>query len=427
MKRIFLIVVTFIFALDIYAEDFKWSWDAELDTPPVAEEKTDDEGGLVPVKETEEEKIETPQPAGGEEGLESAYRKLLNDNLELRRKITEAENQAQVIRDENKRLAGEIQDLEKKIGESVKLIQSLKAEQKKPDVMPDKVIELEQKLEKAEKEKTQLLMELEKARAQAITSPLPERVVQSVPVTQDVSSVVKPDSDLFKSVEKENLRLKEKLSTVEAERKKAIEEREKFIKSVAEAKRKAEEEEKKRLEVEKKLEKVSASEKEKSDSLDNLMKRIPEMEKEIADLRQQLKKKEMSSSKKSEDTALLKAELERREQRLAKAEKMLALLEKTRSEVYAYDKREKRDMHYNMAVVYQREGKFKEAEEEYLKALQIDGADADVHYNLGILYEEGLGDVSKALLHYRRYLKLAPDSPDAVQVKEWIMRLEMTR
>ena len=131
MKKLFLPVVLFVCTMTVFAEDFKWSWDGELDAPPVSEETKNDDGGIVPVEETPQNPAEND---AGEEGLEKAYRKLLDDNLELRRKITEAEKQADAIRGENRKLTGEIRDLEKRIEESVKLIQSLKLEQGKAGV-----------------------------------------------------------------------------------------------------------------------------------------------------------------------------------------------------------------------------------------------------------------------------------------------------
>jgi tetratricopeptide (TPR) repeat protein len=87
--------------------------------------------------------------------------------------------------------------------------------------------------------------------------------------------------------------------------------------------------------------------------------------------------------------------------------------------------REKLNMHYNMASVYAREGKFTEAENEYLQALRIDPTDADVHYNLGILYDDEMKQSEKAMVHYRRYLQLNPHGLDADRVRTWLRKLEM--
>ena len=124
---------------------------------------------------------------------------------------------------------------------------------------------------------------------------------------------------------------------------------------------------------------------------------------------------------------LFRSELRRREHRLAKAESMAALLDQARQEVKQVNDREKRDMHYNMAAIYARDGRAAEAVQEYLKALQIDPSDADIHYNLGILYDEDLRDKRKAAMHYRRYLQLRPHGADADQVKTWLMAIDLRR
>jgi len=82
-------------------------------------------------------------------------------------------------------------------------------------------------------------------------------------------------------------------------------------------------------------------------------------------------------------------------------------------------------MHYNMAVVYAKEGRFEEAEKEYLRALRIDPNDPAAHYNLAILYDDELDRKRRAVMHYRKYIQLNPTAPDADQVKQWIMQLEM--
>ena len=86
---------------------------------------------------------------------------------------------------------------------------------------------------------------------------------------------------------------------------------------------------------------------------------------------------------------------------------------------------EKRDMHYNMAVVYAKEHRFKDAEIEYLKALRLDPTDAAVHYNLGILYDDELDEKLKASVHYRKYLRLAPHAPDVNDVRGWLLAIDM--
>ncbi|MFQ5680777.1 MAG: hypothetical protein ACE5GG_01795 [Candidatus Omnitrophota bacterium] len=86
--------------------------------------------------------------------------------------------------------------------------------------------------------------------------------------------------------------------------------------------------------------------------------------------------------------------------------------------------RERVDMHYNMALMFEREGLYKDAEREYLKVLAINALDAGTHYNLGILYDDYLRDIPKAIYHYKQYLEINPEGQYIYEVKEWIMQAE---
>ena len=74
-----------------------------------------------------------------------------------------------------------------------------------------------------------------------------------------------------------------------------------------------------------------------------------------------------------------------------------------------------------MAVVYAKEGRAMDAEREYLRALKLDPTDPAVHYNLGILYEEQLNKIHKAVLHYKKYIQLAPFAKDVDTVRQWLI------
>jgi len=76
--------------------------------------------------------------------------------------------------------------------------------------------------------------------------------------------------------------------------------------------------------------------------------------------------------------------------------------------------------HYNAGLVYDQNRQFELALIEYEKALEAVPDDADVHYNLAILYDEYLLDKKKAIKHYQAYLEFCPDARDAVKVSYWI-------
>ena len=67
-------------------------------------------------------------------------------------------------------------------------------------------------------------------------------------------------------------------------------------------------------------------------------------------------------------------------------------------------------------------GKFQDAENSYLAALKCDPNDADVAYNLGILYDLYLHDLEKALAQYEKAQSLLAE-PDAT-LAVWIPDLQ---
>jgi len=90
------------------------------------------------------------------------------------------------------------------------------------------------------------------------------------------------------------------------------------------------------------------------------------------------------------------------------------------SEVFGTYREKALKRHYNLAIIYENAGRYKEAAEEYEKTLQLSPDDADIHYNLAIVYDDHLQNNEKAAFHYRRYLELSPNAADAGVVDEWL-------
>ena len=87
-------------------------------------------------------------------------------------------------------------------------------------------------------------------------------------------------------------------------------------------------------------------------------------------------------------------------------------------------KKETLKFHYNLAVMYDRNGDYQNACKEYLESLKVASNDADTHYNLAIVYDDHLNDKKQAIEHYKKYLELCPASQDAKKVEYWIVRAE---
>jgi len=87
-------------------------------------------------------------------------------------------------------------------------------------------------------------------------------------------------------------------------------------------------------------------------------------------------------------------------------------------------RREKLTLAYNIGCIYKAGRQYSKAEAEFHKALKYAPDDPAVHYNLGILYDDNLGDADKARHHYQRFLALAPNDTDAPRVVQWLSELE---
>jgi len=232
-------------------------------------------------------------------------------------------------------------------------------------------------------------------------------------------------SDLFKELEQVNVTLREKIVQIESERQRLAKSVKKLEKREERYDSDMDHEKSLRHKLENELSDANDREKEYKELIERYMAQIPKLEATVTELSDKLSKEEKTLADREEELHALKIELEKREHRLVKAERVAEILEQSREAVLHASDKEKLDMYYNTALVYAREGKYRQAEQSYMQALHINPMDADVHYNLAILYDDDLKQPEKAELHYRRYLKLHPHGPDADQVRNWLMKLEM--
>jgi tetratricopeptide (TPR) repeat protein len=82
------------------------------------------------------------------------------------------------------------------------------------------------------------------------------------------------------------------------------------------------------------------------------------------------------------------------------------------------------DYYFNLAVDYLKKGQFVLAEESFKLVINLNPLDKDACYNLGILYDNYLGDKEKAFKYYQQYLNLAPEAPDAPLVRGWMKAIK---
>jgi len=73
------------------------------------------------------------------------------------------------------------------------------------------------------------------------------------------------------------------------------------------------------------------------------------------------------------------------------------------------------DSHYSLALVFEKQGRYQEAEQAMRQALAVNPAYADVYFSLGVLYADYLSEPQKSVDAFRRYLELGGQSERATR------------
>ncbi|MCP3669417.1 MAG: tetratricopeptide repeat protein, partial [Gammaproteobacteria bacterium] len=76
------------------------------------------------------------------------------------------------------------------------------------------------------------------------------------------------------------------------------------------------------------------------------------------------------------------------------------------------------------AQIQLQNGEIKQARSDYQKALELDPAYLNAHYNLALLYDIYLQEIALAIEHYSIYLSLLGEKDEAMQ--DWINHLKGT-
>lgn len=347
----------------------------------------------------------------------SAYNDLVAENLKLRQRVAEKERLAKEAQQKASSLSKEQNILEARIKSLATTINDIEKEKNNLTDNTERFKVLAEKLSQAEKSKKDLAAQMSEMKKELKELHLKEQSISTGSATGVVAG-----SDLFEKLKEDNTQLKTKLSALEKEHNAVVKERDKIKNKednkVAKAKNEVDE-------LKDMLKASKTGDEEQKKLINKLLEKLPAMEEELKSLREKVGGDEVMIASREQELANVKEELRLRERRLIKAERMAAMLDQVREEVRTVSDEQERDMHYNMAVVYAKEGKSKQAEEEYLQSLRIDPMDAASHYNLAILYDDELNNKNRALIHYRRYLKLRPNATDYEEVRHWIMALEM--
>jgi tetratricopeptide (TPR) repeat protein len=342
-------------------------------------------------------------------GMVEAYQDLLRENLDLRNRARMLEEQGVTARRDRERLEAGIRELENKLVEAAAALQKARDAQ----TAAGDSAALEARVKAAEADRNRLTVELAAARAElaAAASPTPP---QGLPVT--------PGSDIFRKVEAERAALQQRVKTIEAERDSAVREAEALRTRLA------------ALQAE--LDQLRADNRTQGTEREAMKKLVPHVRR-LQERQQELEKQvEICSAER--DAALERSEqLDERVKDLSRlANRLLA---KTRgapldgldgasgdpsvpsADTGAGRPRDAYHSLFRAGATLTDRSQARLAIKAYQRALKLRPDAAEAHYNLGVLYEQEMNNPRKAIYHYGEYLRLAPDAPDADQVRAWLM------
>jgi len=315
----------------------------------------------------------------------SAYQRVIEENLDLRRQQERLARELDDVRRQNAALVLDAQDLERKREQLASLVAQLRT----PDDARNEIARLEA-------EKVLLLQEVDRLR-KAFGS------VRVAPTNTPESVTPAPaaGSDLFRKLEQENAALRQEIVTargqVQAEVEAGRKLQQRVVELEGEAKRVGEEAAAARAKGERAGKVADAYRK----AVDKLARRAYQQEQEIRDLKGKTGAPGVAGAA---GTGAQASPGAGGKAKVVQDRTLPGLLRTAEKALQA--------------------GKPEEAEKLYRQALDRDGKNPRLHYNLGVLYDDYLQQPRKAAQYYRQYLELDPDAGDADAVRAWIVDLE---
>lgn len=300
------------------------------------------------------------------------------------------------------------------------------------DVLVQHVRNVKKKLDQLEtrhrKERT--LRETCQARETALVKERQTLDQKNKKLTEDHQALLEEKKRLEKTYRQAQLRLKTQQETAQRQCQDTLARKE----AAWAEERAAFEDREEKLKIEKaslkeNLDRIIAEARQRQETYEALEQEFLALKKELARKEARIKKQQQALQAREQTIKTLKVDKFAVESKLAKQQEEI-LVEARRiadKKIRALRKqtdKERLDMHFNLAVVYDKNGMYEDSEREYLKCLQIDPNDADVHYNLAILYDDKLNRNEDAIRHYKKFLELRPKGQETDRVRRWILFAE---
>jgi tetratricopeptide (TPR) repeat protein len=85
------------------------------------------------------------------------------------------------------------------------------------------------------------------------------------------------------------------------------------------------------------------------------------------------------------------------------------------------------DVRVDMGTCYRGVGQPEKAVEEYRKAMKIDPRHPMARMNAGVVLANDLGRKTEAVKEFEKYLELAPNAPNAVDIRQEVQRMKAAK
>lgn len=353
-------------AIQVEPGPFQWAWQKE-----------------VTARLTQETSTPRAQDAAG---YTAAFEGVVRENVVLRREVERALRQLHESRQAQAALEVQVRDLDQK---RAALAASLREVRTADEVLAE--------LARIRADRDTLAREndLLKQRVESVATPATPPPPRPEPAA---------GSDLFKKIERENLELKVELATLKQSAREAEEARNQLENLKREQGSLVEQSGKEKAELQTRLEQLQEGKGASERQAQIAEKEAKVLRARVAEIEQELKMGKVAPPPPT---------------RAVTPSPEVALLQAADGISPGTD-----EMTAQALRLAQR-GKYRDAEKLYLQALSRAPNSAAIHFNLGILYQEGLHSSSAAVEHFRKYLELNPKVRDADQVRAWINELEM--
>ena len=339
--------------------------------------------GLPPVCTPAQEGGQSAAPAGAAARIDSAvYQRVVDENIELRKERDRQSKDLVELRKRNATLLLQVQDIERRHDSLTAVL----AEMKLPD-------ETAAELTRLRNERAILLRDVERL----------QQAAGLIPANPPPLATPAPGSDLFRRLEKENADLRVQLSKARDSAQREVRSKESLAAGEKEIEAQRQALADKSAALAKDLEAARRNEQIMKAAIGRLARKIHTLKTETQTLRQDIAEREAAAKEKERFSARAAA----------------------RTTEAARTSRAAGSGSVEEGLAAMQAGESKEAERLLLAALKTEPGNARAHYNLGVLYEDHFDNPGKAAFHYRKYLELKPDAPDASTVQSWLMELDL--